>query len=121
MYSSVLGRVLTIEEVKQKMKDIREAAVHYGGVVHCGERGRDELVIVSAQTWREAITHGEGAGATDAYAGFSRALTSGLLGRGDEAPVTRRRIAGLKTESGVPVEQMVAAGSERMVVRRRKG
>jgi len=32
----VTSRVLTIEEVKQKMKYIRSAAVHYGGVEHCG-------------------------------------------------------------------------------------
>ncbi|HLL53352.1 MAG TPA: hypothetical protein VK447_07395, partial [Myxococcaceae bacterium] len=49
----VLGSVLTIEEVKQRMKDVRIAAVHRGSVIHCGERGRDEMVIVSARLWEE--------------------------------------------------------------------
>jgi hypothetical protein len=40
MDPAVKSRVLTTEEVKQKMKDIRAAAEHYAGVVHCGDGKR---------------------------------------------------------------------------------
>jgi hypothetical protein len=122
MDPAVMTRVLTIEEVKQKMKDIRAAAVHYGGVVHCGERGRDELVIVSSQRWEEA-TRGQGdSGSTrpNPYGAFARALQDGRLGVLGAAPAQRRRIPGLQTESGIPVEQMIALGADEVQPQRRR-
>jgi hypothetical protein len=121
MDPAVMGRVLTIEEVKQKMKDIRTAAVHYGGVVHCGERGKDELVIVSSRRWEE-MTRGQKEAAStrpNPYAAFSRALQAGRLGVAEVGTGQRRRIPGLQTDSGVPVEQMMALGSDDAPVRRR--
>jgi hypothetical protein len=121
MDAAVMSRVLTIEEVKQKMKDIRAAAVHYGGVVHCGERGKDELVIVSSRRWEE-MTRGQNETASarpNPYAAFSRALQDGRLGVARAEPVQRRRIPGLQTDSGVPVEQMSALGAEDVPSRRR--
>jgi len=123
--AGVLDRVLTIEEVKQKMKEIRTAAVHYGGVVHCGERGRDELVIVSARTWEEVTARQQGERAlagssSDPYAAFDRALEEGRLGGVSESPEPRRRIQGLRSESGLPVSQMVSLGMEKEPRRRRR-
>jgi hypothetical protein len=122
MAPNVLGRVLTIEEVKQKMKDVRDAAVHYGGVVHCGERGRDELVIVSLDTWRKHTsqeTAAANAPSDDPYAAVQRALDAGRLGlQGGPAP--RRRLAKVADESGISVEEMIAAGSEAVTPRRRR-
>lgn len=120
MDPAVMSRVLTIEEVKQKMKDIRVAAVHYGGVVHCGERGRDELVIVSSQRWQELTRGDEAASAKpNPYAAFARALQTGRLGVADAGLVQRRRLPGQQTESGVPMEQMIALGAEDLPSRRR--
>ena len=121
MDPAVMNRVLTIEEVKQKMKDIRVAAVHYGGVVHCGERGRDELVIVSSQRWEEATrAHGDGASTRpNPYGAFARAMQDGRLGVSSASPAQRRRMPGLQTDSGVPVEQMMALGSDDAPSRRR--
>lgn len=122
MDPAVMTRVLTIEEVKQKMKDIRVAAVHYGGVVHCGERGRDELVIVSSQRWEEATRgYDDPASARPSpYGAFARALQEGRLGVSSAAPAERRRMPGLATESGIAVEQMVALGTDEVQVRRRR-
>jgi hypothetical protein len=120
MDPAVMSRVLTIEEVKQKMKDIRTAAVHYGGVVHCGERGKDELVIVSSRRWEE-MTRGQNETASarpNPYAAFSRALQAGRLGVAEAGATPRRRIPGLQ-DSGVPVEQMLALGSDDAPSRRR--
>lgn len=121
MDPAVMNRVLTIEEVKQKMKDIRTAAVHYGGVVHCGERGRDELVIVSARRWDE-VTRAQNqpaASARNPYGAFARALQEGRLGTPSAAPEQRRRMRDVQSESGIPVEQMIALGTENPPSRRR--
>ncbi len=120
----VTSRVLTIEEVKQKMKDIRAAAVHYGGVVHCGERGRDELVIVSSRKWDEVTrmpgAHEAGGRAEDPYAVFGRALQDGRIGGREAGPEPRRRIPGLATESGLPLEDMIALGADTRSPRHRR-
>lgn len=114
-------RVLTIEEVKQKMKDIRTAAVHYGVVVHCGERGRDELVIVSARRWKELTDAGAAAPrASGPYGAFARALQSGRLGGGERPAEARRRLPGLPTESDVGPEEMARLGAEAGSPRRRR-
>jgi hypothetical protein len=120
----VTSRVLTIEEVKQKMKDIRAAAVHYGGVVHCGERGRDELVIVSSRKWDE-VTRMQDAEATigqlrDSYAVFGRALQDGRIGGQPVAPEPRRRLPGLPSDSDLSIEEMVALGADGGSRRRRR-
>jgi hypothetical protein len=117
----VTSRVLTIEEVKQKMKDIRTVAVHYGGVVHCGERGRDELVIVSSRRWEE-VTGQTGAEVREMnpYGAFARALQSGRLGAGNGLAEPRRRMPGLATESGLTVEEMARLGAEEDQPRRRR-
>jgi hypothetical protein len=117
----VTNRVLTIEEVKQKMKDIRAVAVHYDGVVHCGERGRDELVIVSSRRWEEVTGAARSnTPARNPYGAFARALQSGRLGAGGGEPEKRRRIPGLVTESDLTVEEMSALGMEEERPRRRR-
>jgi hypothetical protein len=125
MVAGLLGRVLTIEEVKQRMKDIREAAVHYGGVVHCGERGRDELVIVSARLWEEVTSSRQDEAAAsapaDPYEGFTRALREGRLGLPGHGPEPRRRMPNLRDESDLSVDEMVRlAGPDRVPRRRRR-
>jgi hypothetical protein len=126
MNTDVLARVLTIEEVKQKMKDIRSAAVHYGGVVHCGERGKDELVIVSAKTWEELTSRRQAEIVAaempaDPFAVFDLALQDGRLGAGEEHPEPLRRAARVPDESGLSVAEMVRlAGPEERPVRRRR-
>jgi hypothetical protein len=118
----VTNRVLTIEEVKQKMKDIRAAAVHYGGVVHCGERGRDELVIVSSRKWEE-VTRSQPAPAgiqESPYAVFDRALREGRIGAQASGPEPRRRIRGTGEEPGMSVEEMIALGADPGSSRRRR-
>lgn len=118
---NVLASVLTIEEVKQRMKDVRIAAVHHGSVIHCGERGRDEMVILSSRLWEElnARKQAEMSGAElprEPYDAFARALASGRL-----APTGargRRRMK-VETDSSVTADQMVALGTEDSTPRRR--
>ena len=109
-----LAHVLTIEEVKQRMKDIRTAAVHRGSVVHCGERGRDEMVIVSARLWEEvnARRQAEMSDAElprDPYAPFARAVEAGRLA---PAPARGRRRMEGEADSTLTAEQMAALGAE---------
>ena len=112
----VTSRVFTIGEVRQKMKDIRAAAVHYGSVVHCGERGRDELVIVSSRKWDEVTrmpgAHEAGGRAEDPYAVFGRALQDGRIGGQEAGPERRRLIPGLATESILTIEEMISLGAD---------
>lgn len=42
------SKVLTVNEVRDNIKALREAALHRGAVVHFGERGRDEVVLIAA-------------------------------------------------------------------------
>jgi hypothetical protein len=118
---NVLDSVLTIEEVKQRMKDVRIAAVHHGSVIHCGERGRDEMVIVSARVWEElnARKQAEMSGAElprEPYDAFARALGSGRLA---PASVRGRRRMPVETDSAFTIDQMVALGAEDSPPRRR--
>jgi hypothetical protein len=118
----VLGAVLTIEEVKQRMKDVRIAAVHRGSVIHCGERGRDEMVILSTRLWEElnARKQAEMSAAElprEPYDAFARALGSGRL---LPAAARGRRRMQVQTDSSVPAEQMVALGTEDKVSPRRR-
>jgi hypothetical protein len=124
MDKSVLDRVLTIEEVKQRMKDIRTAAVHYGGVIHAGERGRDEIVIVSTKTWEELTSQSAGAvsagAASDPYGPFARAMAEGRLGAAADESPGRRRMPNLQADSGLSSAEMVRiAGPEQNPRRRR--
>jgi hypothetical protein len=45
--------VLTVTEVRDNIKQLREAALHRGAEVHFGERGRDEVVIIAASALAE--------------------------------------------------------------------
>jgi hypothetical protein len=110
----VLGAVLTIEEVKQRMKDVRIAAVHRGSVIHCGERGRDEMVIVSARLWEELNVRKQAEMSAaelprEPYDAFARALGSGRL---VPAAAHGRRRMPMETDSSLTAEQMVALGTE---------
>jgi hypothetical protein len=118
----VLGSVLTIEEVKQRMKDVRIAAVHRGSVIHCGERGRDEMVILSARLWEEvnARKQAEMSAAElprEPYAAFARALEAGRL---VPAAARGRRRMRVETDSSLTAEQMVALGTEDQASSRRR-
>jgi hypothetical protein len=118
----VSGSVLTIEEVKQRMKDVRIAAVHRGSVIHCGERGRDEMVILSARLWEEvnARKQAEMSGAElprEPYDAFARALGSGRL---VPAAARGRRRMRAESDSSLTAEQMVALGAENQTSARRR-
>jgi hypothetical protein len=118
----VLGSVLTIEEVKQRMKDVRIAAVHRGSVIHCGERGRDEMVILSTRLWEElnARKQAEMSAAElprEPYDAFARALGSGRL---VPAAARGRRRMPAETDSSLTAEQMVALGTEDKASPRRR-
>lgn len=118
----LISSVLTIEEVKQRMKDVRIAAVHRGSVIHCGERGRDEMVIVSARLWEEvnARKQAEMSAAElprEPYDAFARALGSGRLV--PAASRGRRRLP-VEPDSSLTAEQMVALGTEDQASPRRR-
>src|SRR5438874_12760246 len=48
-----IDRALTVNEARDNIKRIREAALHERAEIHFGERGRDEVVILSATALAE--------------------------------------------------------------------
>jgi hypothetical protein len=54
------GHILTMNQVRDNIKTLREAALHQRAEIHFGERGADEVVLVSATTWAalKAKAHG---------------------------------------------------------------
>lgn len=112
---NVLVSVLSIGQVKQRMRDIRIDAVHHGSVIHFGRQGRDEMVIVSASLWESlnSFNKGEVPAANlprGPYDAFDRALRTGRL-----APAGARARRRMPLEAGSPLttEQMIVLGTER--------
>jgi len=125
MAASVVDHVLSVEEVRKRMKDVNEAALHQGAVIHYGERGADQLVIMSRELCESLLADRPRAAAArpGPYAAFNRALAEGCLGGQEKAAavqVPRRRMPGLSDESGLSLEQMVVAGSDDRVPSRRR-
>ena len=131
MAATVIDRVLTVEELRKRMKDVNEAALHQGAVIHYGERGADQLVIMSRELWEELLADRSRAAAerSGPYAAFNRALLEGRIGaaevtetREDPAATPRRRMPGLSDASTASIAAMVAAGrDDRAPARRRPG
>jgi hypothetical protein len=48
MSTSVVDRVLSVDEVRKRFKDVNEAALQRHAVIHCGERTTDQLEIMSS-------------------------------------------------------------------------
>jgi hypothetical protein len=124
MATSVVDHVLSVEEVRKRMKDVNEAALHQGAVIHYGERGADQLVIMSRELCESLLADRPRAAAArpGPYAAFNRALAEGRLGGQERAAAVQvpRRMPGLSDESGLSLEQMVAAGSDDRVPSRRR-
>lgn len=116
-----LDRILTIEETKLRMKDIRDCAVHRHAVIRFGDRGRDEMVIVSSALWEEVSARKQGdlaAGTSSPYAPFSRILRE-RAGRPAET-LPRRRMPGLADTNDLSAEDMVHLAGEPRRTRRRR-
>jgi hypothetical protein len=123
MAEDLLDHVLTIEETKLRMKDIRDRAVHQRAVVRFGDRGRDEMVIVSSALWNEVNSRKqeEMAGrvpTASAFAAFDHLLQErpGALAK----PLPRRRMPGLKDTSDLTVAEMARLGEDTARPRRRR-
>ena len=125
MTEDILDRVLTIEETKLRMRDIRDRAVHRHAVIRFGDRGRDEMVIVSSAVWAEvnALKHGDLAArlpSATPFAAFSHLLRQPH--QVERSPEPRRRISGQRDTSGVAVEEMISlAGTPEKPRRRSTG
>lgn len=116
-----LDRVLTIEETKLRMKDIRDCAVHQHAVIRFGDRGRDEMVIISSALWDEVSARKQdelAAGVSSPYAPFARILRE-RAGRPAE-PLPRRRMPGLADTNDLSAEEMVHFAGEPRRPRRRR-
>lgn len=118
---SVMDRVLTVEEVRNKMRAVNDAARNQGAVIHYGERGEDELVIMSVAIYQRLLAERLHAAAVQPgpYAAFNRAIEEGRLGR-EQKPVVRRRMPGLSDESTVSLEEMIALGGDDRTPTRRR-
>lgn len=110
---NVVDRVLSVEEVRGKMRAVNDAARNEGAVIHYGERGEDEFVIMSVAMFELLLAERLRAAGMDPgpYAGFNRAIEEGRIG-GEQKPAARRRIPGSSDESNVSPAQMVALGSD---------
>lgn len=96
-------RVLNISEVRDRLSEVRDEALHGGAIVHWGDRGRDELVTLSTELFRRLLAYRAESAAKpegDAWAAFDAALAAGRLAdSGDVGP--RRRMPGLPDLSSV--------------------
>jgi hypothetical protein len=128
MGTSVIDHVLSVEEVRKRLKDVNEAALHQSAIIHYGERGADQLVIMSRELCEALLAERAQAAAAQPgpYAAFNRAVAEGRLGgavRADNAaegrPV-RRRMPGVSGVSALSLEGMVGAGSDDRAPRRRR-
>jgi hypothetical protein len=121
MGAGVLDRVLSVEEVRSQMRAVNDAARNQGAVIHYGDRGEDELVIMSVALYQRLLAERLHAAAVQPgpYAGFNRAIEEGRLGR-ELKPAVRRRMSGLDEESGISLEQMIALGSDDRTPARRR-
>ncbi|MGH7577867.1 MAG: hypothetical protein ACREM1_22440 [Longimicrobiales bacterium] len=122
MAESLLDRVLTIEETKLRMKDIRDRAVHQHAVIRFGDRGRDEMVIVSSAVWEEVNAKKQQSLAADRpaspFAAFAHLLEQPQPAATEREP--RRRMRGLRDTSGVPIDEMIRLAGEAEKPRRRR-
>lgn len=121
MGASVMDRVLSVEEVRNQMRAVNEAARNQGAVIHYGERGEDELVIMSVAIFQQLLAERLHAAAVQPgpYAAFNRAIEEGRLSR-EQKPAPRRRMPGVSDESTVSLKQMVALGSDDRTPTRRR-
>jgi len=108
-------RIMNISEVRERLSDVREAALYRGAIVRWGDRGRDELVTLSREVFQRLVERGaEGAGGAEAddWAGFEAAMEQGRLSVGG-GPAPRRRQPGSAADSSVPWDDMAKmAGGE---------
>src|SRR5688572_4155277 len=121
MGTSVIDHVLTVEEVRTRLKDVNDAALHQGAVIYYGDRGTAELVIMSKDLFQSLVAEQARAAAMGSgpYASFNRAIAEGRLGgRSERAP--RRRMRGVSDTSSLPVEQMVAVGRDARAPKHRR-
>jgi hypothetical protein len=121
MAEDLLDRVLTIEETKLRMKDIRDRAVYQQAVVRFGDRGRDEMVIVSSALWDEVNVRKQeelAVAVPSPFAPFARILRE-RAGRPAQ-PLPRRRMPGLEDTGELSVEDMVRLAGEPDRPRRRR-
>lgn len=116
-----MDRVLSVEEVRNQMRAVNEAARNQGAVIHYGERGEDELVIMSVAIFQQLLAERLHAAAVQPgpYAAFNRAIEEGRLSR-EQKPAPRRRMPGVSDESTVSLKQMVALGSDDRTPTRRR-
>jgi hypothetical protein len=118
--AAVIDRVLSVDELRKRLKDVNDAALHLQAVIHYGERGEDQLVIISRDLFDQLMTDRiRLAAKSGPYAAFNRAMLEGQFARPSEHS-PRRRTPDLSDESGVPVDDMVAAGHDDRAPRRRR-
>jgi hypothetical protein len=47
MDQSLFDHVLSVEELRKRLAEVNNAALHQNAIIHYGERGADQLVIMS--------------------------------------------------------------------------
>lgn len=124
MSASVMDHVLSVEEVRKQFKAVNEAALHQQAVIHYGERGADQLVIMSREMWEAMLERAQTVVSRPSpYAGFTQALVDGRLGMpvGPAAvPQARRRLRDSGEDSTVSLANMIAAGADASLPSRRR-
>jgi hypothetical protein len=128
MGKSVIDHVLSVGELRKRLKDVNEAALHQNAIIHYGERGADQLVIMSRELCDALLAERAQAAAAQPgpYAAFNRTLAEGRLGGGVRADTAaeersvRRRAPGASDLSALPLERMVVVGGDHRAPRRRR-
>ena len=112
----VTSQVLTTEEVKDRLREIKEAVLHRNAVVHFGDRQRDDFVILKRARYEALVIQaeraalGETSGNPPSFlAGVGAAIRAGHLG-GGARPRPREYTGPVSSDSTLTVSEMMGLG-----------
>jgi len=112
--------ILTSEKVRTNLSDIRQWVMRSRQVVHWGNRGQDEAVIMSSEQYKELLARARASESSgpNPWEGLSAAFTDGRLYIG-KGVGERTRSPDQPVESGLSWEAMAALGADERSFRRR--
>lgn len=113
--ADVVSQVLSTEEVKDRMREIKEAVLHQDAVVHFGDRQRDDFVIVRRARYEALVEQVMRAASAETGTGPSlmaavaAGIRAGTLGGGAQSR-PRPYTGPVLQDSTLTVPEMVALG-----------
>jgi hypothetical protein len=110
------SQVLSTEAVKVNFREIKQAVLHRGAVVHFGDRQQDDFVIIARARYEALLARAQrageaeaGPGRSDFLAGIAAGVRAGTLGGGTQ-PRHREYHGPIAQDSTITVPEMMALG-----------